>query len=300
MRFLITGGTGFVGQSLTKELINMGHEVTIVTRSEKKVNGTKNIRFLKADPTVPGNWQAELEIQDVIINLAGSSIFTRWTQDNKKAIKDSRILTTRHLVEGLAMVNGKGKVLFSTSAVGYYGARGEEELNEYSPPGQDFLADVCKEWEGEALKAKMYGTRVVITRFGIVLGRSGGALQRLCFPVRYWLGAALGSGKQWFSWIHEQDLVNIYLFLLDKEIEGPINCTSPNPVRNRELIKTIGEVLKKPVLLPPIPGIILKVILGEFASVLLSGQRVVPKRLLEMGYKFKYPRLKEALEDLLR
>ncbi|MDY6855421.1 MAG: TIGR01777 family oxidoreductase [Thermodesulfobacteriota bacterium] len=302
MKVFITGGTGFVGTVLNDALTKMGHEVTILTRRIKKGQKRPNgASLLEGDPTKSGHWQEKVGEHETIINLAGASIFTRWTNQAKKEIFESRILTTRHLVESL--MNSKGKVssLLSTSAVGYYGFHGDEILSEDEGPGNDFLAQICSAWEAEALKAERHGIRVVLCRFGIVLGRNGGALARLTSIFKNYLGAPLGSGDQWFSWIHEEDLCDILLFLLkQKRIEGPINCTSPHPVRNKELTKTMGKALHKPTFLPNAPSFILRTILGEFANVLIKGQRVVSQKLSDSGYELTFPTLKEALEDLLR
>jgi uncharacterized protein (TIGR01777 family) len=295
MRIFITGGTGFVAKILVQKLTNAGHELTILTRSIKKGRSLpQGASFLEGNPTKSGPWQAKVAEHEVIINLAGASIFQRWTQKSKEAILDSRILATMLLTEALAARKGKATHFFSTSAVGYYGFHEDEILDEDRPPGEDFLAFVTSEWEKAALKAQKYGIRVVLCRFGIVLGKNGGALKKM-LPL-----FKLGLGSQWFSWIHEEDLANIFLFLLEnKEINGPINCCAPNPVRNREMSKLLGKALHRPVFLPPIPGFLLRLIMGESASVLLKGQRVLPIKLLNNGFNFTYPTLKEALQHLL-
>jgi len=192
-----------------------------------------------------------------------------------------------------------GKVLFSTSAVGYYGPRGEEVLTEESPSAEDFLGSLSQEWESEARKAENFGARVILTRFGIVLGADGGALRGMIPLFKWGLGSPLGSGKQWFSWIHINDLVRIYLFLLSRpEVSGAVNCTSPHPVRNRRLTTELGKALGRPTFLPAVPGWILKIVLGEFGSVLLTGQRVFPERLRKAGFEFEYARIDRALREL--
>lgn len=302
MKVFLTGGTGFVGSILTKKLTSKGHEVTILTRAIKKGRALpEGASFLEGNPTKPGPWQEKVAQHEVIINLAGASIFTRWNDKTKKEILDSRILTTNHIVEALAKRKGKEIHLLSTSAVGYYGFQQDESLDENSPPGNDFLAYVTSEWESAALNAKRFDARVTLCRFGTVLGKHGGALSKMVPVFKYWLGSPLGSGKQWFSWIHEQDLVNIFLFLLEhKNLEGPINCTAPNPVRNNELTKVLGEVLQKPTFMPAIPGFVLRLIMGEFSNVFLKGQRVMPLKLLKNGFRFRFPNIKEALQDLLK
>jgi uncharacterized protein (TIGR01777 family) len=301
MRILITGGTGFVGSGLTQALTREGHHVTVLTRGG--TGGKRSLpmgaSYLQGDPKQEGKWQDAVPGHEVVINLAGSSIFRRWTDDTKKSVRESRISTTKNLVQALSNSKGETKVLFSTSAVGYYGAGNEEGLTEESSPGDDFLAGLAREWESEASKAGAFGVRVVLTRFGIVLGKDGGALKQMVPWFRRGLGSPLGSGKQWFSWIHEEDLARIYVFLLGREdVSGPVNCTSPNPVRNEELTAALGKVLGRPTFLPAVPAWVLKLVLGEFGSVLLTGQKVLPKKLQELGFQFLHPDVEEALRDL--
>ena len=243
MKVFMTGGTGFVGTTLARELTAKGHSVTVLMRKgEPARNLPAGARALQGDPTVRGAWQEEVPGHEVFINLAGASIFTRWTDEAKRIIRESRILTTRHLVEAMAPRKGKETHLFSTSGAGYYGYHGDEELTEESPPGTDFLALLSRDWEGEALRAKDHGARVVLMRFGIVMGRSGGMLGEVVPVFRMFLGADLGSGSQWLSWIHEMDLARIFLFLIEENraLDGPVNCTAPEPVRNHEFTKTLG------------------------------------------------------------
>lgn len=302
MRFFITGGTGFVGSTVCRELLGRGHHVSVLTRDLSKAKALpKEINVVEGDPTKKGQWQEKVAAHDVVINLAGSSIFTRWTKKAKKVIRDSRLQSTRNVVEALSSRTREDTLLLSTSAVGYYGFRGDEELSEDSPPGEDFLAILARDWEREAYEAEKYGVRVITCRFGIVLGKSGGALARMVKPFRMGMGARLGGGEQWFSWIHEQDLASIYLFLALKEnIYGPINCTAPEPIRNKDLTKALADVLNKPLFVPPVPGFILRIMMGEFGSVLLKGQRVVPKRLMAMGFRYRFPTIDKALRDLLK
>lgn len=301
MRVFITGGTGFVGTNLTNRLAQQGHEVTVLSRAIRKNPALPSgASFLEGDPTREGNWQQRVAEHEVIINLAGASIFRRWTRNTKAAIRDSRILTTQNLVHALSAREGRETLFLSTSAVGYYGFHGDEELDESSPPGDDFLASLSHEWESTALEADKLGVNVVLCRFGIVLGEKGGALEKMLTPFRWYLGSTLGSGRQWFSWIHQEDLVNIYLFLINqKGISGPINFTAPCPVRNRDLTRILGEVLNKPTFMPSVPGFILKLSMGEFGSVLLKGQKVLPKRLSDATFQFEFPDIRGALQNLL-
>jgi len=302
MKIFITGGSGFVGTTLTRELTDRGHKVTVLTRT---IKGERTLpagaSFLEGDPTKSGRWQDHVADHDAFINLAGASIFSKWTEERKKEIRESRILTTKNLVQAMAARQGKETHLLSTSAVGYYGFHGDEFLDETSLAGTDFLASLAADWETAARYAEQFGTRVVLCRFGVVLGRRGGALEKMASAFKYWMGSSLGSGKQWLSWIHERDLARIFLFLLDhKDMKGPINCTAPQPVRNRELTDILGKVLGKPTFLPPVTSFFVKMILGEFGNVLLKGQRVIPDKLLKNGFIFQFPTMEEALKDLFR
>lgn len=301
MKIFMTGGTGFVGTNLTKQLTEKGHEVTVLTRAIREdVPLPKGASYLVGNPTEEGAWQEKVAEHEAIINLAGASIFGRWTKSAKKVMWESRITTTQNLVEAFSARQAKDKIFLSTSAVGYYGPHEDEELDEESPPGDDYLASLSQEWESSAQKGEAFGARVALLRFGIVLGKNGGALPQMVTLFKRYLGSPLGSGKQWFPWIHEQDLANIYLYVLEKkDISGPINCTAPNPVQNEALTKILGEVLGKPTFMPAVPGFMLKMIMGEFGSVLLKGQKVLPKRLLNRGFHFSFPVIREALQDLL-
>lgn len=299
MKVFMTGGTGFVGTSLSKRLIAEGHGVTVLTHETKEpALKMQGLSYLQGNPTVQGEWQKAVPEHDVIINLAGASIFSRWTEEQKNILRSSRILTTRNLVDALPQ-DAKHVTFFSTSAVGYYGFHQDEELTESSPAGTDFLARLARDWESEAMNAQTKGARVVITRFGIVLGKDGGALGQMIPLFKFFLGGPLGSGRQWFSWVHMQDLVEAFIFLLGKkEISGPVNLCSPEPVRNKELGAAIGRILHRPSFMPA-PGFMIKLILGEFGSVLLEGQRVIPEKLLDAGYQFRYPGIDEALKNIV-
>jgi hypothetical protein len=299
MKILITGGLGFVGTQLSIRLLGKGNQVTVVDHSPKpKPHTPREVKYVSADTTSPGAWQEELPRQDAVVNLAGASIFQRWNPTSKRIIYDSRILTTRNVAGAMAGME-KG-VLCSTSAVGYYGFRGDEKVTEAEEPGDDFLARLCADWEKEASKAAGKGVRVAITRFGIVLGKTGGALGQMIPAFKIFIGGPLGSGKQWFSWIHMEDLLNAIMFVIEnKKIEGPVNCCSPNPVRNKDLAKALGKALSRPAIIPA-PGLILRLVMGEFGSVLLEGQRVVPAKLLEHGFVFRYPDILEALREAVR
>ncbi|MGQ9921389.1 MAG: TIGR01777 family oxidoreductase [Desulfobacca sp.] len=299
MKFFLTGGTGFVGTYLAKQLAQQGHELTILSRRAQS-SSEPHRRYVQGDPTVPGPWQQQVPEHDVIINLAGASIFVRWTPENKKTIRDSRVLTTQHLVAALAAAPARQtKVLLSTSAIGYYGDRGDEELTEASPPGNDFLARVAQEWEAAALAAQDLGVRTVITRFGLVLGRGGGLLGSMVPLFKSFVGGPVGSGRQWLSWIDQSDQLRAFLFVLEHpELTGVINFCSPNPVRNAEFAEALGRVLNRPSFLSA-PAFLVKAALGEFAPVVLGGQKVLPQKLLAAGFTFEYPTITAALRHQL-
>lgn len=297
MNVFISGGLGFVGKSVAAHLLSQGHAITITDLPNNPIIGDGRISYISADTTSPGLWQKEVESADLIINLAGVSIFNRWTSARKKAIYDSRILTTKNIVD--AIPGGKRITMYSTSAQGYYGFRGDEILNEASSPGNDFLAMVCRNWEAEALRAQEKGARLVITRFGIVLGRGGGMLGILKPLFRMFLGGKLGDGRQWLSWIHINDLIGAYLFLLNNDkISGPMNLCAPNPVTNAEFTRAMGKVLHRPSFMP-IPSSAVRLTLGEFGATILKGQRVVPAKLLEAGFRFEFPFIDSALANIL-
>jgi uncharacterized protein len=301
MRILMTGGTGFVGSYLSARLAKEGYEVTILVRPGEKVAKPllSGISFLEGDPTARGSWQDAVRMHDGAINLAGASIFSKWTDEQKRIIRESRLKTTQNIVEAIDADNGRLLTLLSTSAVGYYGFHGDEELTEDSPPGHDFLATLAVDWEAEAHKAREKGARVVITRFGIVLGGGGGVLGQMVPLFKWFVGGPIGNGRQWFSWVHVSDLTEVFVFLLKhQEVSGPFNVCSPQPVRNKDLARALGGVLHRPSLLPA-PAFAVRLVLGEFGSVILEGQRVLPKRLLENGYIFQYPRIEEALASIM-
>jgi len=300
MKVFITGANGFVGSNLCKALVNEGHQVTALVRREKKGELVPRAASLVVgESSKPGKWQESVAGNDLLINLAGASIFKRWDPAYKELLRDSRILTTRHLVEAVPKGSGEGVTLLSTSAVGYYGFTGDEELDETSPPGDDFLAQLARDWETEALRAHEKGVSVIITRFGIVLGKDGGALNQMIMPFRFFMGGPLGSGQQWFSWIHMEDLIRAALFVVSHvDIEGPVNFTAPMPVKNRDLARTIGKVMNRPSFMP-VPAFMMKLVLGEFGSVTLKGQRVVPHVLKEKGFTFNFPDIESALRNLL-
>lgn len=296
MKALIIGATGFVGQHLAKQI----PEAVVTGRSIeklKKVFGEREAR--KWD----GSGNAEpsfLDGVDTVYNLAGESIFNgRWNAAKKERIRTSRIEGTRHLVDIISQAENRPANLICSSAVGYYGSQGDEQLTERSAAGDDFLANVCKDWENEALRAEEYGVRVVLIRTGVVLGADGGALAKMLLPFEFGVGGRLGSGRQYMSWIHINDLIGIMLYARgNSKLRGPVNAVAPNPVTNSEFTRTLAKSLHRPAILPA-PGFVLKVALGEFANVLLGSQRVAPEALQQAGYTYAFPELKAALRDLV-
>ncbi len=300
MKVFVTGGTGFVGTNLVRRLAAGGHDLVVLSRSRSGLADGGRVCFVKGDPQQPGAWGDEAAGADAVINLAGASIFQRWTKSAKKQIMESRILTTRNVVEAMGRGSSSGRVLLSTSAVGYYGFRGDEKIDEESTPGSDFLAEVTRKWEDEAVRAESSGVRVVLMRFGVVFGPDGGALGQMLPLFRKGLGGRLGSGRQWFSWIHHHDLERAMEYLLEQpEAAGPFNLTAPNPVTNADFTKALGRALKRPAFLPA-PGFMIKLALGEFGSVLLEGQKVTPHRLNRLGFEFDFPTIEKALSDLVK
>jgi uncharacterized protein (TIGR01777 family) len=301
MKIAISGGTGFIGSTLAVALASQGHDITILTRRRKgETLKDTHILFLECDPTVKGVWQEKIAGHQVIVNLAGTSIFRRWNKKNRMEITNSRILTTKNLVESIAKEQMQQILLLSVSGVGYYGYHGDEFLNEDSPPGKGFLAEMAKQWEFEASKAHNFGARVVICRLGQVFGTDGGALPGLVTISKFGIGSAWGNGTQWTSWIHKNDVIKAFLFLIkNTTINGPVNISSPNPVRNKDMMRLIRQHMHKKAIVPSIPASILKLAAGEFSSSFLNGQRVIPQKLIDAGYSFLYPDLDKALSELL-
>jgi len=298
MKIIITGGSGFVGSNLTRLLLSSGHQIVAICRSEPLHQfDRENYRFVAADTTGKGPWQKELADADAVVNLAGATIFRRWTKKYKKQIYDSRILTTRNVVE--ALPSDTNLTLCSASGAGYYGSRKDDILKEDEKAGRDFLASVSKDWEQEALVASAKGVRVAVMRFGVILGKNGGAMSKLIPPFKMFVGGPLGDGNQWFPWLHLDDLMSAVEFVLDhQEVSGPLNFCGPNPVRNRELAQALGQVLGRPSFMPA-PAFMIRLATGEFGDVFLGSQRTLPDKLLNYGFSFKYPEIRGAIEAIV-
>lgn len=296
MRIVVAGGTGFIGRALCARLAALSHEVTVLTRGGKALAGTRAAVW---DGSGPGEWEKALDGTFAVINLAGESVAAgRWTEARKKALVDSRILSTRALVGAMKAAKAKPKVFISASAVGYYGDRGDTELDETSPPGQDFLAKLCQAWEREANGAEAAGTRIVNLRIGVVLGMGGGALGKMLLPFNLGLGGPLGRGDQWMSWISLEDLVGLVLHLMNGGVSGPVNAAAPHPVTNRDFSSALGKALGRPAFMPA-PAFALRFLLGEMADMLLGGQQAVPVKALKANYLFQHPDIDSALKSVL-
>lgn len=302
MKILMTGSTGLVGTVLQKELKRAGHTLCRLVRPDTKVEALKNSGGfdVKWDPAT-GELGGAGVGADAVVNLGGASIAEeRWTAERKRVLRASRVDTTRALVNALTKMAARPRVLVSASAIGYYGNRGDETLREESPAGNDFLSEIAKEWEAEALKAEVLGIRVVVPRFGVILAREGGALAKMAQPFRLGVGGRIGSGRQWMSWITLRDVVAILQLALENgTARGPINVVAPEPVRNAEFTAALAKALHRPALFPA-PPFALRMMLGEMAdALLLSSQRVVPGQLEKLGYRFEDSDLSKALTTLL-
>ena len=290
MRIAVTGATGFIGRRLVERLLARGDDVVVVTRDADR-----------ARPLLPSSvglvgWDEPIADVDAGMHLAGDPVVGRWSADKKERIRSSRVDGTNRFVK--ALHKSRARVLVSASAVGFYGPHGDEELDEDSPPGRDFLAEVCQAWEASAQTFAGVARRAVMIRTGVVLGKGGGALAKMVTPFRAFGGGPVGSGKQWTSWIHLDDLISLYLFALDDaRCTGPINGTAPNPVTMKELAAALGRALHRPSWLP-VPQLAVRALFGEGATVLLDGQRVLPRRALSLGFSFAFPTVDAALANL--
>jgi hypothetical protein len=306
MRVFVTGGTGLVGTRLVRRLRQRQDTVVLLTRrpAAAREKFGDDCTIVEGDPMQAGPWMDAVGDCEGVIHLAGESVFgRRWNEEFKTLLRDSRVRSTENVVQALARnprtAAGNPKVLVNASAIGYYGPLQDEEVTEDSPPGNDFLARVCIDWEQAARQAETHGVRVAMVRVGVVLDREGGALTKMLTPFKLGVGGPIGSGKQWMSWIHHADLGGIFLLALDHaEARGPLNGTAPNPVTNKEFSRALGRALSRPSFLPT-PAFALRVMLGEVADVVAAGQRVLPRKALALGYTYQYPTIDAALANIL-
>jgi len=301
-RIVITGATGLIGKQLVNALINRGDSLTIFSRNTEKAKSIfpSAKEIVEWDYRKPEKWKSKLEDSDAVIHLAGINLFSkRWNDEFKKSIIESRQLSTKNLVDALKSCKNNPNIFISASGIGYYGDCGEKVLDEESPKGNDFLSDVCDVWESESRNISGYGIRNVQIRTGLVLSTEDGALKQMLPPFKFFIGGYLGNGKQWASWLHIDDIVEIYLHAIDNSsLTGSLNATAPNPIRMKEFAQTLARVLHRPSLFP-VPKFILRLVVGEASEVVLASQRIDVKKLVESGYKFKFEILEDALKDLL-
>jgi len=301
MRILLTGATGFIGTPLCNRLADAGHELVVLSRNAAAAKETLPIASETFEwPEMTALPPAEaFEGVEAVIHLAGESVSGRWDEVKKRRVRDSRVNGTRSLVSVVEKLDQKPNLLISASAIGYYGDRGDDVLPEDVPPGDDFFAEVCSAWEREAQRAREFGLRVVNPRIGIVLGPDGGALGQMLPMAKLGLNGPLGSGQQWWAWVHRDDVIGLIVHALNtQELEGPVNATAPNPLRQAEFAKVLGKILHRPAFLP-VPAFALKLMLGEFSNELLSSKRTLSKKAQDAGYSFKFPELEEALREVL-
>lgn len=300
---LLTGGTGFIGRSLTSALLARGDRVTVLSRDPSRTSGRlpKGAIAVAYDPEHEGPWLDELGRASAVVHLAGENVAQRWTDDVRRRIKSSRVESTRLVVEGMRRAEKKPDVFVSASAIGFYGSRpGTERLTETSSRGEGFLADVVDAWEMEAKPAESFGVRTIMMRIGIVLGEGGGPLEKMIIPFKMFGGGPIGSGAQVISWVHADDIVGLILFCLDNPAaKGPINAVAPNAVTNEELAKAIGRAMHRPSWFR-LPETFLKLGMGESSQIVTTGQHVLPHRAKELGYEFRWPNLDPALASILK
>jgi uncharacterized protein (TIGR01777 family) len=303
VKIIVAGGTGFLGRSVVNRLAREGHTVVVLSRNPVRTKPLlhPDALLVQWDAQSPGEWISQIDGADGVINLTGEPMANRrWTNREKALILSSRVGSTRAIVEGIAGLSHKPSFLVNASAVGYYGSVEEGDLPEESPAGRGFVAEVCVEWEKAAMRAAGYGLRVVIPRMGVVLGEGGGALEKMMLPFRLFAGGVVGSGRQWFPWIHREDVIAALLFAVSqRELAGPVNFVAPQTVTMREFCSAVGKVMHRPSWTVA-PASLVRLGLGEMADMLLTGQHVVPTVLNRSGYQFIFPDLSSALSDIVR
>src|SRR5688572_1121655 len=296
MRFAVTGASGFIGRRLVTLLQENGHEVHVLGRAPRTGLPPK-VSYYIWDPIAGAPSAESLEGVEAVIHLAGEPVSQRWNPEVKRRIRASRVEGTNHLIEGLEALTDRPKSLVSGSAIGYYGDRGDEVLTESSPPGKGFLPEVCVEWEQAAARAEAVGVRTAMVRTGVVLGSDGGALQKMLPPFKLGLGGPIGSGKQWMSWIHRDDLARLLLFAaMTPELRGPVNGTAPNPVTNADFSHALGRALRRPAILPT-PLFAVRLLFGEMSEILVASQRAMPSAAQAVGFEFRHSEVFAALKE---
>lgn len=306
MRVMIAGGSGLIGRALTSELTSEGDEVNILSRTPEKVRGmSAGVKLLKWDGRTIQDWVLQIENSDAVVNLTGENLSgegflpSRWTTERKMRLIRSRVDSGKILSDAIKMSTKKPAVFIQASGIGYYGTQQTKDLTEVDAAGDDFSANLCKEWEASSQPVELMGVRRVVVRNGVVLSTKGGAFPLILLPYKLYVGGPLGNGRQVYSWIHIADEVRAIQFLIrDSQAQGIFNLTSPNPLTNSEFGRTIGKVINRPHYFR-IPGFVMRLAFGEVATMVLEGQKVIPQKLLDRGFEFKFPRLEEALKDLL-
>lgn len=292
MKIVLTGASGMIGRPLVEKLMAQRHDLVVLGRSQPKSDPVRFYRWDSEKDPVPVE---AIEGAGAVIHLAGEPVSQRWNDEVKRRIRDSRVHGTRAIVEAIAKAAHKPSVLVSGSAVGYYGDRANETLDEHSAPGQGFIPQVSIDWEREALEAERYGVRTCLLRTGIVLHHSGGALQSMIPPFKMFVGGPIGDGKQWMSWIHRDDLVDMILWAMHTDsVQGPINGVAPEPCTGKEFAKCLGEALSRPAIFP-VPAFVIRLLFGEMSQIMLSSQKILPRVPQDQGFEFRYPKLSGAM-----
>lgn len=303
MKVIIAGGSGFIGSRLIQRLNDAKHDVVLLSRNPGAIRSYENgaLKIVQWDGRTVGSWSQFIDGADVVINLAGENIAAkRWSEKQKIRLVNSRIESTRTIIQSINNAKKKPRVLVNASAVGFYGNDGDGDVAEAQTKGEGFLSDLCEQWEREAQDAEKSDLRVVLLRIGVVLDSSGGALKKMLLPFKLFIGGPLGSGKQWFPWIHREDVINIILFALEKQsLSGAVNVASPSPVTMNEFSSLLGKAIGRPSWMR-VPSFMLKLMLGEMSEMLIGGRRIIPKKLLDNGFVFQHPDLEATLDSLFK